>query len=178
MLTLPTSVHNLVWSKLIVSVIWFVGTCATVFLALMIVTFRVETVSSFISQAHDALQHISVSYSLDYAAIVAEVLVMAFLGCAALCLLFYASMAVGYGFPRHKVLLSIVFFFLFQFATQFIGTAIVAISGENLNIHIGPENLMAAWHGMVGVVIAAELVYCAVFYFITTFSLKKRLNLE
>ncbi|NCC69238.1 MAG: hypothetical protein EOM14_13790 [Clostridia bacterium] len=115
---------------------------------------------------------------MNYAAVAAEIFVMALLGCVGLCLFFYASMAVGHGFTKHKILMSIVFFFVFQFALQIIGTIIVSVWGEMPYFNITPENMMSLWHAVAGIAVAAELVYCAVFYFITTFSLKKRLNLE
>jgi hypothetical protein len=179
MFTLPVSVHSLVWSKIIVSVVWFIGTGIVVLLAMTAVTFRVEYLHDFAAQIQDLFQHLTQLYSLNFAAISAELLFMMLLGGIALCLLFYAAMAVGYSFPRHKRLLSVVFFFAFQFAMQIFATLTVSDFGNRFyNITVTPQNFMAAWHGIAGFAIVSELVYCAVFYVITVLSLKKRLNLE
>lgn len=182
MLTLPTSVHSLVWSKIIVSVVWFVGTFAVVLLAGLIFSFRVEDISAFIAEMQRFFQQLSATYALDYAAIIAELLIMMFLGCVAICLLFYAAMAVGYGFAKRKALLSVVFFFAFQFAVQFIGTLFFTLFGDRIGDRIGlvfdTMAPMPIWHTLAWSSIGAALIFCAIFYFITTASLKRRLNLE
>lgn len=179
MFTLPVSVHSLVWSKIIVSVVWFVGTGLVVLLAVAAVTFRVEYMHDLAAQIQDLFQHIPQLYSLNFAAISAEILLMTLLSAIALCLLFYAAMSVGYSFPKHKGWLSVVFFFAFQFAMQIFATLTLSSFGNSIyNITVDPQNFMVVWHSIAGFGIALELVYCAVFYVVTTLSLKKRLNLE
>ena len=47
MFTLPASVHQQVWSKLIVSTVWFVATAVAVILAFLVAVYEVGFVSAF-----------------------------------------------------------------------------------------------------------------------------------
>ena len=177
MFTLPVSVHSLVCSKIIVSVVWFIGTGLAVFVALLIVTFRVENVHKLLASTGEFFNLIFSQYSLDAAAISLELLAMLLLSGAAVCLVFYASLAVGYSFTNSKGLKAVIFFFVFQFATQFIGTGLTILMGSHLDLYV-PPNAAFLWHLIVAIIVAALLLYCAVFYVITTSFLQKRLNLE
>lgn len=176
MFTLPVSVHQLVWSKIIVSTAWFVATFIVVALSGLIASFRLAYVSDFVARIGEFFRQVTTYYAINGAAFLVEALVLAFLGCAALCLLFYAAMAVGHSFANHKALLSVVFFFAFQFATQLAGTLGIFGLGD-LNI-VWSFSTMAAIHAAMGAAIATTLIYGAVFYVITTLMLKKHLNLE
>jgi hypothetical protein len=102
--------------------------------------------------------------------------VLLLLNCAVICLLFYAAMALGYSFARHKSLLSVVFFFALQFATQFLMSVFTfGLEGFKINCNL---NTIAAIHTAMWIGIAGSLVYGAIYYLITTLMLKKHLNLE
>jgi hypothetical protein len=176
MFSLPVSVHELVWSKIIVSTVWFIATFFAVALSGLIVAFRVKYVSESIAFLRELFQKITSYYAINGAAFLLEALVLIFIGCASLCLLFYAAMAVGHSFANHKILLSVAFFFGFQFATQMVGS-VVAFALTGFNFNWSPEP-MEAIHAAMGAGIACALIYGAIFYFVTTFMLKKHLNLE
>lgn len=177
MFTLPTSIHKLVWSKIIVSVVWFVVTFIAVCLSGLIASFRLKYFSNFINVFQHIFQlNINAYYTLNSVAFILEFLIFIFLACAATCLLFYAAMSVGHSFANHKLLLSVVFFFVFEFASQFIIT-LAAIPFGNLNFHVTMSTIGQV-HSIFWVLIVCCLIYCAVFYIITTIFLRKRLNLE
>lgn len=181
MFTLPASVHQQVWSKLLVSSVWFFCTAAAVVLASCIMAYDVGVVANFLSELKYMFQQLTAYYALNGTAIAVEILVFCFLGCVAFCLQFYAALAVGHSFANHKQALSVVFFFVFQFAVQILGSSLL-IAGDFWDIfRLLPDfhvNGMTAVHLTMGLMIACMVVYGAVFYGITTFSLKKRLNLE
>jgi len=175
MFTLPVSVHQLLWSKIIVSTVWFVASFLAVTLSGVIVSFRVDYVTGFFSSLQSLFQQLTAYYAVNGIAFLLELIVLIFLGCAAICLLFYAAMAVGNSFANHKALLSVVFFFVFQFVSQLVGTlSVFSLDGINLGFNLEP---VAAIHAAMGISIVCALIYGAVFYIITTFMLKKHLNL-
>ena len=108
---------------------------------------------------------------------------MCFVGCCAMCLQFYAALAIGYSRPNHKMAWSVLWFFLMQFVMQFLGGMGIMLLDESWFHHLllgWTDNIsgMASVHlGMVTVILG-EVVYGAVFYILTTWFLKKRLNLE
>lgn len=183
MMTLPVSVHQQVWSKLIVSAVWFALTIVMVCLAGLIMAFDIEVLEGFGEVFREIFQHITAYYALNGTAIVIEFLVVCFLGSCAMCLHFYTALAVGHSFPNHKMAWSVGWFFIIQFAVQFVGGMLVTLLDESWLHHLllgWTDNIsgMAAVHFGMCVLIVGELVYAAIFYFLTTHFLKRRLNLE
>lgn len=183
MFTLPVNVHALVWAKIIVSVVWFLAAAAAVVLSLLIVSFRVNYVQEIVKEIQQVFStQIPAEYSGHIAAFCAEAVVAVLLSGISLCLLFYAAMAMGYGFPKNKAGLSVLFFFVFQFAAQIIGTNISYLVGrsafDTMNSFRTAQEVLTFAHGTMGYVIVCQLVYCGVFYLVTILNLKKRLNLE
>ena len=187
MMTLPVSVHQQVWSKLIVSAVWFALTIVMVCLACLIMAFDVDLVQQIAAGFRELFQEIyrnlSTYYAINGTAIVAEFLVLCFVGCCAMCLQFYAALAIGHSFPNHKMAWSVLWFFLIQFIMQFLGGMGIMLLDESWFHHLllgWTDNIsaMASVHlGMVTVILG-EVVYGAVFYILTTYFLKKRLKLE
>ena len=187
MMTLPVSVHQQVWSKLIVSAVWFALTLVVVCLACFIMAFNVGFVRQIAAGFQELFQEIcsnlSAYYAINGTAVIAEFLVMCFLGCCAMCLQFYAALAIGHSFANHKMAWSVLWFFIIQFVMQFLsGMGIVLLDESWIHrLLLGwTENIsgMAATHlGMVTLILG-EVAVGAIFYFLTTYFLKKRLNLE
>ena len=183
MFTLPVSVHQHVWSKLIVSSVWFLATGAAVLLSFVVVGFNISFLAEFGEIVVHFFRQLTAYYALNGTAILLELLVLAFVGCVAFCLQFYAALAVGHSFASHKMLLSVVFFFVFQFACQVVGFFLILLLDESplhhllmrLDFHISG---MAAIHLGIWLMIAVSAIYGAVFYAVTTIALKKGLNLE
>ncbi len=185
MLTLPVSVHQHIWSKLIVSAVWFALTLGMVILASCIVAFDIDFIKYFfqgLGELFGELRHVEAYYAINGTAIALEFVVLCFLGCCAMCLMFYAALAVGHSFANHKMAWSVAWFFIFQFAINILGSAVIIFAdATGLDyfltnyIHFG---FMAGIHAAMIFMIICVVVYGAVFYGVTTFFLKKRLNLE
>lgn len=183
MFTLPASVHQQVWSKLIVSTVWFIVTGAAVLLSCVVAVYQVGFVMDFFRVIGRILENMTAYYALNGTAMVLELLALCFAGCVAFALQFYAAMAVGHSFASHKMALSVAFFFAFQFVCQIVGTVLlVSLDGSplfeflsTLDFHL---TAMTAFHVIMCLLLAMVVVYGAIFYFLTTYFLKKRLNLE
>ena len=63
MFTLPASVHQQVWSKLIVSTVWYVLTAAVVVLSFLVAVFEVGFVSAFFRGIEQVLQAMTAYYT-------------------------------------------------------------------------------------------------------------------
>ncbi len=174
MFTLPVSVHQLIWSKIIVSCLWFVGACLIVIASATIITADVAFFQNLSFNLRELWNEFNGVYALNGTAIVIESLVLFFLAYAAGCLQFYASLAVGHSFDRRKTLYSILFFFAVTFVIQLI----VTLFFTTTDISIEVANPMAAVHLSFGIMIGLVAIYGAIFYVLTTKMLQKRLNLE
>ncbi len=176
MFTLPVSVHQLIWSKIIVSSVWFAATFLAVILSSLIAFFRVTYISQIVRGFQQMFSELTAYYAFNGVTFILEAVILAFLGCAAACLLFYASMAVGHSFSNHKILLSVVFFFLFQFVTQIIGSvSLFNLDALNLGWNL---TAVASIHTAMVIGIFCTALYGAAFYVVTSIMLKKHLNLE
>ena len=188
MFTLPVSVHELIWSKLIVSLVWFLGTGLLIFLVMTLMALNLS---------HTNLQMILEQFPswseilgwLDEAGVRGQVITFlvqivlgTLIGIFAVCLHFYGAMALGHMFSKDKVLLSIVFFVGISFAFNLMemGYGIVGFGLSDLE-NIDMENARdgfafvstVIWHG-----IGLSAVQAAVMYLATVLGLKKGLNLE
>ena len=183
MFTLPASVHQHVWSKLIVSAVWFIATGVVVILSAFVAAADVSFFTDLLDVFPKLFEQLNAYYAVNGTAFVIEFVVLMLAACMSFSLQFYAALAVGHSFANHKMALSVVFFFVFQFVMQ-MASGILLISLDNgairhllaaMNFHVTG---VAAMHiAMLGLIILSVL-YGAVFYIVTTITLKKRLNLE
>ena len=188
MFTLPVSVHELVWSKLLVSLVWFLATGLLIFLVMSLTALNLANtnlemiIEQFPSWAE-------IRRFLDEAGIRGQVLTLIFqIGLASLltsivgCLHFYAAMALGHMFTKNKILLSVVFFVGFSFAFNMMEMAYGAVgfglfdSGlmEMTEYTDGLRFVSTiTWHGII-----LSAIQGAVLYLATVLGLKRGLNLE
>ncbi|MBQ9269553.1 MAG: hypothetical protein IJ206_08570 [Oscillospiraceae bacterium] len=184
MFTLPCSVHHLTAAKLIAAAVWLAVSVVVVLLDVSIAVMgeefglSLQEVFGFVFFGNmTALQ------AINGVAIILEVIVLMLVGCAASCLQFYSAMAIGHGFTNHKVLWSVIFYFIEQFVLQLLGGLSIALLvnfGENVtNVPLWIMNITAAqaWHAGILLVLLIEVIIGTVLYVLTAVNLKKRLNL-
>ncbi|MDD6023264.1 MAG: hypothetical protein PUC06_03345 [Oscillospiraceae bacterium] len=180
MFTLPTTVHHLVLSKLIVTVVWFLVTMVAYVLCVFLAVVSNEMVRDILDVVRSAFAYFSLKYAMNGVAIVLEVLLLLVVSTAVSCLQFYGAMSIGYGFTNHKGLWSVASYFVFGFVLQILAVIVTAATSI-LTVPAGfPVSLtaMQTWHlAMLGST-GAMLVLGAVFYIITVLNLQKRLNLS
>lgn len=183
MFTLPVSVHQQVWSKLIVSSVWFIATGAVVMLSFMMMAMNINFLEASVRFSKRIFEDITAYYAINGTVFLLELVALIFVSCVAFCLQFYAALAIGHSFTNHKMAWSVVFFFVLQFASQIVGSLLlVSLDNPVLQGLMGRLDFqvsgMAAVHTGMAILIAVVVVYAAVFYIITTYFLKNRLNLE
>ena len=187
MFTLPVSVHQHVWSKLIVSAVWFAATILAIIAASLVVAYDVSFLREFFDVLRwffEGLQKLKISETLNLTAYLAEFAVLLFLSLAAFALQFSAALAAGHSRANHKMLWSVAWFFGFQFALQFLGSLLM-ITLDHLGVPNFLNHLSVHWtsaesaiHAGLLMAIGVVILYGAIFYAVTTFFLKKHLNLE
>jgi hypothetical protein len=187
MFTLPVSVHELVWAKLIVSLVWFLVTGLLIAVVCSATALNISHTSlaevfremPSWSEIRDALKELGVYSGLI--SLTMQGILAILLSILALCLHFYAAMSLGHMFSKEKILLSIVFFVVISFAFSMMQTGI-SIAGfeaiDRLHPVLDSQNgihdfMMLAW-----IFIGMKLIQSAVLYFATVLSLKRGLNLE
>lgn len=185
MMTLPTDVHSLVWSKLIVSLVWFIVTALAIMATLIatgITLTGMEGVMEFqnfppMSEIIAAICRETGYTPAGLVGLGIEFLVIVIASCLFTCLHFYAAMSLGHIFSSHKVLLSVVFYIAINIAIQIFSSAAALGVGMSLDNFYGGEMAFKffsyALHFMLGLL----AVQGVALYFTTTVTLKKGLNL-
>ena len=178
MFTLPASVHQQIWSKLIVSAVWFIAAGLAVAAASFILVAQQGFWEEIRRGFAEIFRHLTAYYAFNGTAFLLELLALIFVGCCVLCLEFYAAMAIGHSFATHKVLYSVLSFLGLQFVMQLLSGGILVGTNYDLLTVSLPSDGVLAMHSVMLTVIASTAVFGAVYYVITTMFLKKRLNLE
>ncbi len=182
MMTLPVSVHQHVWSKLLTSLLWYIGAAAVSALAIVILVFDIDFVRQVISFFHDLFEMLPKldMDALHIAIFAFEMLLFILVGSAASCLLFYAALSIGHSFPNHKLLLSVAFYFGIQFGLQLVFGALTLLLGrlEYLPTFASFDEASIYIHVVMLALTLGTALVGALFYFLCTYFLKNRINLD
>ena len=189
--TLPVSVHELIWSKLIVSFVWFVVTFLVIFLVILLTGLlqsgtNLAEIFVYVpswAEIKEALAQFGITPG-TLIRLGAEFIVGAILSCVVSCLHFYAAMSLGHMFSKDKVLLSIVFFVAINFVFSMLSSGIVVAAATGTRFFEQAPEMMETVAGSLrftnGVMLRAmllEAVQGVILYVITVLGLKKGLNL-
>ena len=184
--TLPVSVHSLVWSKLIVSLVWMLLTNVIIFLlggmsVMHLTNMNLGAVLEGFPSVEELRQFLSsVGLSMgDLYLFLGEMVVAVVLSGIVTCLQFYAAMSLGFSFTNHKVLMSVLCFvgilIVLNTLTNFLGVREV----ENLT-EVTVDSFrggMQVAQGTVGKALLYTVFQGALLYLATVLGLKKGLNL-
>ena len=178
MFTLPASVHQQIWSKLIVSAVWFIATGLAVVAASFILVAQQGFWQDIRWGIRQMFQGLTAYYAFNGTAFLLELLGLVFVSCCVLCLAFYAAMAIGHSFANHKVLYSVLSFLGLQFVMQLLSGGLLIGTNYNRIFVLPSQDAVLAMHSAMLTLIVSTAVFGAVYYVITVFFLKKHLNLE
>lgn len=174
-MTLPASIHSVLWSKIIVSIVWSAATVLVVGLGAVIAAFDASWVYDILKDlGYLAELFLSIDNKAQVIGWFFAAIVYVIVYSITYCLNIYSCMAIGYGFARHKALLS---------GAAFIAIGIVMswVSGSELQ-YLAVMNdqvpFSVGFYQNFAVMLGTQLFKGAVFYVITWLNLKYRLNLE
>ena len=184
MFTLPVSVHQLIWSKLLVATLWQI-------IALMIAVLGIGLGLYGLSGSmfaeieigiQDSFALMGFKLDLNIPVMILEGIIYIIAGYAVGVLEFYCVMAVGFGFAKNKALWSVVLYFAIQTAISVISGVASIVStifaGDVVMESMMEISAMQQWHLNVLGGVGLNVVLGAVFYVVTVWNLKKRLNLS
>lgn len=184
MMTLPISTHQHVWSKLLVSMVWFVATALVLVVAVMISIYEVGFGTQIVQSIGEVLKAICLSnQAIHIITAGVELLGLMLVSCAGVCLQFYAAMAIGHSFANHKMIVSILVYFGSQFVIQLFGSGLLWVIHETGIRHIFTQMLpeisgIITGQFMLITCTVVAVIFVAMFYFLTIYFLKRHLNLE
>ncbi len=188
MFTLPVSTHELVWSKIIVSTVWFLAAGLLIFLVMSLTGLNLSA-TNLEMILEDLPSWAEITQYMDENGIRGQVSMLIFQGFLSMllwsvvtCLHFYAAMALGHMFSKSKILLSVVFFIGISFAFNLMemgyGVFVLYIFGPKLNEAVKMVEELSVMSGMIWHAILLCAIQGAVLYVATVLGLKRGLNLE
>ena len=178
MFTLPVSVHQLLWAKLLVSMLWFVAVFCVDALAVLLAIYEDGMFAGLPEFIRNALDSMNRYYAVNGMLYLLELLGVLLAAMVTACLMFYAPIAIGNSFATHKTLLSVVFYFVIQTVLQIASIFVFAASARTVNAVLLTSSPARAAHLLLLSTLGCTLVIGAVLYVLTWFMLRKRLNLQ
>lgn len=184
--TLPANVHQLVWSKLIVSLVWMLLTNLIIFLlgGLSVLHLTHMNLGAFLegfpslAELKEALAAAGVSMGNLYL-FLAEMVIAVVLSSLVTCLHFYAAMSLGHTFTNRKGLMSVLCFvgitIVLNILTNYLGLkGMENLTSVTVNSFRGGLQIA---QGAVGIALLYTLFQGVLLYLATVFGLKKGLNM-
>ena len=181
MFSLPVSTHKLVWSKLLTSAVWFIGAGLVDLAGVLILAADQAMFSGLLKGIGDLFSDLTAYYAANGALVIVELILAALVLCFNVCLEFYCPMAIGHSFARHKVLLSVVFYFVLEAVRQTLGVILVTLGLpflEDLDSLLSTLDPAVSVHGTLWGIILVGVIYGGLLYAITIRMLRRHLNLE
>lgn len=174
--TLPVSVHAQIWSKVIVSSMWYAACAVTIVLSILLLAMDVEILHALGNLIVEAFRIFS---NISATEVVIEILAAALLGCLSTSLMFYASLSVGHSSKTKKMLVSIGVFLVLSVASNMLSNMVMNLfGGFGAFIVSDDADFMGVWRSLMGYAIVSSAVTGTAYYFITAWFLKNRLNLD
>lgn len=170
--TLPAGVHAILLSRLLVSVLAILFSCAVVYGSVRLCLAGLELFPDFREILEQAFRQLD----LDLDSTMLRWALMALLGVLALVLRIFAAIAIGHSFNRSKAGMSVLFYFVLSIGTSMVSNLInvVLLSSRMLS---SDTSLSQITDMTVYSSLAVSLVSCGVYYFLAWIMTRKKLNL-
>ncbi|MCO5388591.1 MAG: hypothetical protein NHB14_25560 [Desulfosporosinus sp.] len=183
MLTLPVKPWKHIVSKLLVSMLWIMGSGIVALISILIIVLKegdLTKIAVDLAAFHQQVyEHLGTSMYLWSFEIILGILITLASGI----MIVYASIAIGHLFSRHKMLASFGAFIALSSLSKILLSLIDLIPGITnfFNLHIS-SNDFVGMQPVLQLAIACGIIFtgllCAAYFAITNFILSKRLNLE
>lgn len=120
MFTLPTKSHQLITSKLLITVLWTILSIAVILISLFIVFATPDSIPSIIEGIRQTMLSINRDFGGNSVLFIIEVVIMCLLSLVANILLIYVSIALGQLFSKHKIIGSFAAYMAIYTVIQFL----------------------------------------------------------
>ncbi len=194
MFTLPTNTHALIWSKLLVSTVWFLATALLIALCFMLTIFNIarlsgEDLSGLMPTLREALSYL---YTMgvtkgSLVLVLAQLVLASVVSCLVTCLHFYAAMGLGQLSATKKGMWSVLAFIGISLAFQIIGSTVLSGFANSRHFEVvitsfeelaqSAPGMIKAFNAGLGGAWLIQLLQGAVLYAVTALTLNRKLNL-
>lgn len=181
--TIPVSINANITSKLIVSTVWCCISIIIALLSILLVAVTKDNISSFFSELSYVFNDLFKQYGFNVPVIGIEFFFASISQLALNIILLYASICIGHLLPKMKILGSFAAYLGLNTIMTIIITSVTKIISSAVSFETFFENLVhnspIAFTHMIAIgCLVLNVVWFIIFYFITHYILKNKLNLE
>lgn len=188
MQTLPVTPRQLIFSKLIAAVVWTVLSSVVVLLSVLVLAMTGEMFGGFISGLGDMIRWYHEMFSTPLILLTFEMILVGIVGIAGSVLQIYASIMIGHQAAKHKVALAVGAYFGISVALSV--AASMAMNVLYRAVPGGAWNALANWissmnetpmllvHILLLGYFVLNLVLAVIFFAVTEWMMRRKLNLE
>lgn len=176
MLTLPVNTHQLITSKLIITLLWLFISIGVVLSSLYVAFATSGSISLIISEFQRAFAELNAVFGEKWALLLVELILMILIGMVGNILLIYVSVAIGQLYSKHKVIASFVSYAILYNAIELLIVIVLIILRYALSANANFINMIPQVILPVGIVF--NFIGCIAFYTTTNYIFKRKLNLD
>ncbi len=177
--TLPVTTTTNITSKLSIAIFWNIISGFVAILSIIIMAFNPDAFSNFFKELSQALSEGYARFGVQVYIVIIESIIAILIQLIKFVIMIYASISIGHLFSKHRILSSFAAFIILNLITTAISSALgIGFSHSNLSTLF--DNVQSSWpiHLLLGLVILFNLVFCIIYFIITNYILKSKLNLE
>ena len=173
MYTLPVNEHELIFSKLLASYIWILGAGLIITASVFILLIAGNNVNiQDVEDIRKAIEAIGGAGTIIYTA--GNVLISIFTALLEI----YAAISLGQLSSKHRVIMSIVWYVVFYSVIQFVNMFLMLASGYFEAMSGTIDMIRTVYPRLMTGAVVLNLLLAVIYYLITYFVMKKKLNLE
>lgn len=178
--TLPVSVDTHIWGKVIPAVAWTVLSALVVCASILLLLGTNEMLSDISNVLTSSIESFCIQNNLPLWLFVAEAVVVVVFSLFSGILAFYSALAIGHLANSRRILVSIVAYFALSMVLSLIYSSVGIVTG-NSSFEISADQMAVSgsiWTTSMISTTVMSLINSAIYYLITRYILRNRLNLE
>lgn len=180
MFTLPVKTWELVLSKLLVGMIWSFVCLLMIVISCIVLSLGAFTLMDLTQVVQNAYFDFYNEFNMNLNILIFEVVLSSVVNTIASILMIYMSIAIGHLFRQHPIVASFGAFIVVTIILQILGSVFMAFFAVgNLENQITESTqAIATIQLFINGSTLCNVVLCGIFYFITQYIMKHRLNLD
>lgn len=176
MFTLPAKAHQLITSKLLVTVIWFIMSIVIILISLFIAFATADSMPAVMNEIRNARIEFNRAFGGNTPLLIIEMIIMCLLSLVVNILLIYVSIALGQSFTKHKIIGSFGAYMVIYTIIQFVMLILIVILGGVTPRDIDMLSVLPKVFFPMAIVMLVIMGACC--YLGTNHIFKKKLNLD
>ncbi|SCG82570.1 putative ABC transporter, peremase protein [Proteiniborus sp. DW1] len=176
MFTLPVNSHQLIISKLTVTLFWLLISTIFVVSSFSAAFITSTDASSIINEIRKIPEELSATFGGNSVILVIELILMIFVSAVTNILVVYASIAIGQLFSKHKIIASLISYVVIYNGLQLIMLLVLVLASFITTNSLNFTNMFPRTIFPISIIMISLIG--AVFYIITNRIFEKKLNLD